>query len=78
MSKKRFNILAEKNPTPRQLGIYMAAFLAVVMLFAMSFLFLMSGGQLYWWHIALMTLLIFSTAYGINIVALEKHLKEYR
>ncbi len=72
MSKKKLNVFAEKNPTPRQLGIYMAAFLAIITLIAMSILYLVSGGQLRWWHIIIMTLLLFGAAYGINIVALER------
>jgi len=72
MSKKKFNVFAEKNPTPRQLGIYMAAFLAIITLIAMSILYLISDGQLLWWHIIAMPLLIFGAAYGINIVALER------
>jgi len=72
MDKKRVNILSEKNPTPRQIGVYMAMILSVVILIAMSMIHLISDGQFRWWHIGLITVLIFGVAYGINIIALER------
>ncbi len=72
MSKKKINIFSNKNPTPRQLGIYMAVMLAITMLLMLSILRIIFGGQLMWWHIGLLTVLSFGIAYAINIAALER------
>jgi len=68
----KVNIFSEKNPTPRQLGIYMAVLLAVVVFSALSILLIVFDGKLMWWHIGVVTALSFIVAYIININALER------
>lgn len=72
MSKKKINIFSTKNPTPRQLGIYMAVLLAMTVLIMLSLLLIVSGGQLMWRHVGAVTMLSFGVAYIINIAALER------